>query len=352
MHTAALATATTFDAAARRAVYSGRIIVFRNVPAMSRLCALASSMLTDFVRQAPSLSAFPVASGEELQSVVSVDRGALVDMCARFEASDEAVGLWRQALAQVGVEAERSAPTETTLWDRARLRIVPSGDRLDDVSSPLHGCGKYSSTLPLHRDTWGSQLAAQCNWWAPLLPLDARRTLALHPRYFDRPLPPAAVTQWDYAELRRCRKAGEAYPQLPYLNRDALDAAERAAVDAAAQPLSEVHPGDLVVFSGAHLHGSVLNTTGVPRVSTEVRTIHVADWAAGIGAPVVDGPAVEVEAGASGACSDAAHRRDDDPARGAATAVSLTPGLGWFRDIHSGRQGLLCSSRGAVQGAS
>ena len=50
-------------------------------------------------------------------------------------------------------------------------------------------------------------------------------------------------------------------------------------------------PGDVLLFSGAHLHSSVLNVTGKTRFSTEMRIVDAADFARGEGAPNVDGRA-------------------------------------------------------------
>ncbi len=56
-------------------------------------------------------------------------------------------------------------------------------------------------------------------------------------------------------------------------------------------------PGDLLCFSGAHLHASVPNSTGLARFSVEARTVDVGDVAAGRGAPNVDGAAPRVATG-------------------------------------------------------
>ena len=39
-----------------------------------------------------------------------------------------------------------------------------------------------------------------------------------------------------------------------------------------------IEPGDVLVFSGAHLHGSVPNTNDKARFNTELRTVHVPDF--------------------------------------------------------------------------
>ncbi len=47
-------------------------------------------------------------------------------------------------------------------------------------------------------------------------------------------------------------------------------------------------PGGIVLFSGAHLHESVPNTTDLTRYSIDFRTVHLDDLEARKGAPNVD----------------------------------------------------------------
>ena len=61
-------------------------------------------------------------------------------------------------------------------------------------------------------------------------------------------------------------------------------------VDADACPVV-IAPGDVLLFSGAHLHSSVLNFTGKTRFSTEIRMVDAEDFSRGEGAPNVDGRA-------------------------------------------------------------
>jgi ectoine hydroxylase-related dioxygenase (phytanoyl-CoA dioxygenase family) len=55
-----------------------------------------------------------------------------------------------------------------------------------------------------------------------------------------------------------------------------------------------VEPGDLLVFSGAHLHASVPNATGVARFSVEVCAADAEDEASGRGAPNLEAEAPRV----------------------------------------------------------
>ena len=62
-------------------------------------------------------------------------------------------------------------------------------------------------------------------------------------------------------------------------------------VDTASELRLVIEPGDLLCFSGAHVHAGVPNSAGVVRFSVEVRTVDVADHH---GAPNVDGEAPRV----------------------------------------------------------
>ena len=55
-----------------------------------------------------------------------------------------------------------------------------------------------------------------------------------------------------------------------------------------------IEPGDLLCFSGAHLHASVPNTSGITRFSVELRTVNAEDVQGRRGAPNVDGEAPRV----------------------------------------------------------
>ena len=206
--------------------------------------------------------------------------GHRVELCDRFEGSEAVQRLFRAALAEAGVVLDE------TCWDRVRLRVQPSGGAVDDVSATNTASGKYSCTLPLHRDTWGSNVMAQINWWAPLLPLEPGATLELYPSYFTKPVANTS-SQWDFEELKACRKRHEAYPQMPVVVGDAVNR------DDDAEPVL-IEVGDLIAFSGAHLHASAINRTGRTRFSTEVRTVDRRDFAEGWGAPNVDGAAPQV----------------------------------------------------------
>ena len=89
-----------------------------------------------------------------------------------------------------------------TYWDSVYLRIVPPTAE------------RSIGTIGLHRDTWSSNVLQQTNWWLPLRPLSDERTIAFYPGYSSKPIANTSA-DWDLAELRERRRAGESTDDLP-----------------------------------------------------------------------------------------------------------------------------------------
>ena len=167
----------------------------------------------------------------------------------------------------------------STYADRLILRLQPSGDAYS---------GRRVRDLPPHRDTWGSNLMAQMNLWGPVFPLEPGATMVIWPTLFDRPVPNTSA-DWDLGRLREERGR---YPLLPVLRGPVPGVGEAGvAAEAEAEVPVLIAPGDLLCFSGAHLHASRPNRTGRIRVSVDSRTVDLADLRAGQGAVDVDGRA-------------------------------------------------------------
>jgi hypothetical protein len=219
-------------------VFAGDLLVFKDVPALVDLCTRVEVLIHG-------------TTPEELQS--------------RFRADSDAEGCLRLALEHVGVDPAG------TCWDRPYLRVQP----------PSQG---GPGTLGFHRDTWSSNVYQQVNWWTPIRPVSPGRTIAFYPAYWARPLANTSAG-WDLEEIRAGRKAGRDVPLVPEPTEP---------VDTAGELRVVIEPGDLLAFSGAHLHASVPNSTAEPRLSVEVRTVSVDDVAQGRGARNLDGAAPRV----------------------------------------------------------
>lgn len=221
-------------------------------------------------RQVRALDALRVHAEEVFRGVVGTadpgDPELIDDTRDAFREHARTAPLFAHMLVEVGVEVALA------YWDRPVLRTVPPDDR-----PAGHGTG----TLELHRDTWGSNVLEQTNWWAPLRPVTRDRTVAFHLGHWDRPVPNDSA-DWDLEAVRDARRRGREVQLVPRPTEPPDPGGELRLV---------VEPGDLVCFSGAQLHGSVPNTTTRARLSIEIRTVHLDDLRKGRRAPDVDGAA-------------------------------------------------------------
>lgn len=218
------------------------------------------------------------------------DPRKIEDICRQYESNIRVNRYFKEAMRHVGQGGAY------TFVDRVRLRVQPSspGEKVDatvdDIKDKRFAFGRFSCSLPVHRDTWGSGISQQINWWSPLLPVDNDRTLQIYPEMFSVKVPNTS-SSWDYELLRKARLGDdeEPYPQMPIFSPSDSDVQEWAErLEKSAQAVV-VQPGDLVAFSGSHLHSSVPNHSSLSRFSTEWRTINTKDFAEGIGAENVDG---------------------------------------------------------------
>ena len=230
-------------------IYGGGLLVFKDVAPLREVASLAEGLIGEAV------------SIDELQ--------------ARFKRDERVNKLFRAALEHVGVTGER------TYWDSIRLRVVPP---IESHAGPQIG------RIGVHRDTWGSNVLQQTNWWTTLRPLSALRTIAFYPRYWERPIANNSA-DWDLDAVRERRRRGERVEELPIVPEPTEP------VDTESELRMVVEPGDFLCFSGAHLHASVPNTSDATRYSVELRTVYADDLTADRGAPNLDGraPAVPLE---------------------------------------------------------
>ncbi|PXA77086.1 hypothetical protein [Auritidibacter sp. NML100628] len=164
----------------------------------------------------------------------------------------------RHALAAL---SETGVVLEDTYWEKVNLRMLPSG-----AEHAARGTG-------WHRDTWGSNLNAQTNWWTPIFPVTAGRTISFAPGYWGRPVANSS-SSWSPAAVRK-----QTEPLIPVPKEPLSEIVELPAV---------IEPGDLLCFSGAQLNRSTPNTTGLARFSIEIRTVNSTDVQLGYGAANID----------------------------------------------------------------
>ena len=248
------------DGQRRESIYDGDLLVFKKVPPMEEFCAFADALIREvFGTTDPVRAQFELDREKYLSRVETLQK--------RFRKDARAKDLFLAALGYVGVDLRR------TFWDWLYLRVSPHGEE--------HS-GRRTAKLGFHRDTWSSNVYAQTNWWAPIYSISPGRTIAFYGEYWGTPLKNTSAN-WNLEEIRSGRSSAPLVPE------------PAETVNTASELRPVIEPGDLLCFSGAHLHASVPNSTGVARFSVEVRTVDARDAAEdGRGAPNVDGEAPRV----------------------------------------------------------
>ncbi|MDA8486029.1 hypothetical protein NNO07_23445 [Pseudomonas resinovorans] len=248
-------------------IYAGEILRFERSPAMAALVAFSQELLEARLQ--------PFRPEEIHRHLSHAEQARWFERCQReFATSPDVRRLWGELLAGMGFDPDRLA------CDRLHLRFQPHQEPGQPVPR-----ARTTATIAFHRDTWGSNLYSQTNWWAPIYPITEERTFAIYPGLWRKPLPNTSAGFDMQAILQRSHRDG----------RNSVDADE-AIPHLLAEPEEQgvpvlIEPGELIAFSGAHAHAGVGNSSGLTRISFETRTLLIQDLKDGRGAPNVDGHA-------------------------------------------------------------
>jgi hypothetical protein len=248
-------------------LYAGAIVRFTGLAQMAAIVAFTRAFVEE--RLAPYA---PVDIHSHL------DRDALArrlgEVQREHSRSAEVKRLWRVLFEAVGLDPD----------DTARDRLMLRFQVHSEAGSALPW-SRSTATVGFHRDSWGTNLSAQVNWWAPVWPITAGRTFAIHPRLWDVPIPNDSA-DFDLADvMERLRRAPET------IGPGELAPRPVQAVDPDGGVPVVLQPGDIIAFSSAQAHVGVPNHTGLTRISLETRTVSISDVRARRGAPQVDGQA-------------------------------------------------------------
>jgi hypothetical protein len=269
------------DDARRRSLYDGQLFLFSPTARSLELVHLAREMARD---------AFAPLDPETAQFSLPVEKyvAILADLKPRFIHHPRCKELLPQILGEAGCDLDK------TYFDVPRLRTATSGGYLTaGIAYAFHP----------HRDTWYSAPMFQINWWMPVYDIEPDNSMAFHLRYWGRAVKNGSA-EYNYAEWNRESRR---------------NAAQHVTVDTRKQPRPEepidldpqvrliCPPGGLIVFSGAHLHSTVPNTSGRTRFSIDFRTVHLDDAMTETSAMNVDSACTGTTMGDYLRCSDLTH---------------------------------------------
>jgi hypothetical protein len=250
------------DDVRRRELYQGSLFVYSPCPSALKLCQLARELIEE---------AFHPLDPLTLHETLQVERCVeiLATLKPKFIHHPDAKKMIQGMLAELGCDPEK------TYYDVPRMRTAFAGDYLKaGIAYAFHP----------HRDTWYSAPFCQINWWMPIYPLSPENCMAFHPRYWDQPV----------------RNGSSQYNYETWNRESRLTAAQHVKTDTRVQPKPEepieMNPqvrlvcdvGGVFLFSAAHLHSTVPNTSGKARYSIDFRTVHLDDVRTQGGAPNVD----------------------------------------------------------------
>jgi hypothetical protein len=250
------------DAERRRRLFEGDLFVYSPVPSAARLCEFARGLIDEAFGSLDPLTAhqrMPVEQCVEL----------LAKLKPTFIHHPTAKECLRGMLTELGCDAEK------TYFDVPRLRTAfPTEYLTSGLAYAFHP----------HRDTWYSAPMCQLNWWLPIYDVNPDNVMAFHPAYWSRAI----------------RNGSAGYNYYRWNEESRKTAAQHIKTDTRVQPHAEeplelepqvrllTRVGGTIIFSAAHLHSTVPNTSGRTRFSIDFRTVHLDDLVSGTGAPNLD----------------------------------------------------------------
>lgn len=246
----------------RKCLYHGDIFVFSPTRRSREFCDFTRNLITE---------AFDDDDPETAQYRMDVDRyiSILAELKPKFihhEMSRNFV---------VGLLRELGCPADSTYFDVPRLRSSTSDAYLTTgIAYAWHP----------HRDTWYSAPPSQLNAWIPVYQPSGQNTLAFHTMYFDRVVPNDSqnYNYYEWNAKHRSAAAGQRKSDTRPLPKPT----EEVELDSQIRVVCPV--GGIILFSGAHLHSSVPNTSGKTRFSIDFRFVNSDDVRSEVGAPTDD----------------------------------------------------------------
>ena len=246
----------------RELLYQGQLLVYSPTPNSLALANFARKMAEE---------AFHPHDPETAQYHFPVEKYAAIlsELKPKFIHAPESKKCIQGMLRELGCDPEK------IYFDVPRMRSSTSDDYLKvGIAYAFHP----------HRDTWYSAPMCQINWWMPIYRIVPENAMAFHPRYWSEGV----------------RNGSSAYNYQEWNRTSRQNAAQFIKEDTRKQPKPEepmeLHPqirviappGGILLFSAAHMHSSVPNTSGRTRFSIDFRTVHIDDVRARRGAPNVD----------------------------------------------------------------
>lgn len=250
------------DDTRRQHLYNGQLFVFSSCPSSFALCEFAREMIQEaFGRLEPTTAQYHM-SVEQYAAI-------LAELKPKFIHHSKSKQLIQGILKELGCDLNK------IYFDVPRMRTATSDEYLSSgIAYAFHP----------HRDTWYSAPQCQLNWWLPIYDIESGNCMAFHPRYWSQAVRNGSA-DYNYNEWTKHSRFMAAQ-HIKTDTRKQPRAEEQLELDPQIRIITKV--GGIIIFSAAHMHSTVPNTTGRTRFSIDFRTVHIDDVVAKSGAPNID----------------------------------------------------------------
>jgi hypothetical protein len=251
------------DEARRNHLYGGDLIVLSPTKATLAFCQFARRLIED---------AFAPLDPETAQDNMPVEQYAelLGKLKPTFIHHPETKNHMKEALKGWGCDLEK------TYYEVPKLRSSTSDGYLTTgIAYAWHP----------HRDTWTAALPCQVNWWIPVYELHENNGMTFFPQYWDTPVRNSS-SGYNYYKWNQQYRGDHVTKYLKSDPRPIPRPQEQIQMKPEIRLICPV--GGIILFSAAHLHASVPNTSRRTRFSFDFRTVQLDDIAAKRGAPNID----------------------------------------------------------------
>jgi hypothetical protein len=244
----------------RRQLYAGDLVI------LTRLRALAE--FVDYVRDELARLFAPHDPQHAHEYIDAAEMAQLLgEWKPRWIHAERSRELVRAIIAEAGFEPE------CTHYDVPKPRTsFPAG----------HLTTGIAFAFPWHRDVWYSAPEQQVNWWLPVFPVKESNAMSFDLASFARAVPNTSAA-FDYYENNARR-----FTTATSVSREAQSRPGAIGHTPSVDVIPVPAPGQVLLFSGAQLHRSIPNTSGLARYSVDFRTVDTRDLTERRGAPLVD----------------------------------------------------------------
>lgn len=256
----------------KEAIYAGDIFLNTELASAKELCAFAQESITAaFDGETNHQALHRMMPVEEFVSLVTRLKG-------QFTNSQRAKDLIRAFTLEIGVDPQ------DYIFDVPRVRVVPNYNY-------LHAGVSYA--YKPHRDTWYGSVDCQINTWMPVHTIEPEQTMMINPAYFDVPVKNTSadwsLSEWINTQRHRAKDNLTEELRVHPIPQEEINGASEVRIAG--------NTGEMLIFSGSHLHGTVPNYTDNTRFSVDFRLMHLADLKHKRGAINVDSECPDVGAG-------------------------------------------------------